>query len=295
VTAPDADWPADPIAAVTDPDPWPYYAWLATQPMHRDDRLGAWVAGRPADALEVLTHPDARVRPASAPVPPHLVGTEAGAAFARLPRMTDGPEHGPRRAVVEGAIEGWTPTVVADACAAAADAIDGDLDRWLTAFPTAVVRHLLGAQLEVDDAVGLAGALAAAFGPGGGPADAPAASAAAQRLSPLEVAVLFQAFDATAGLVGAAISGGDRTAVHNTRRFMASDADVAGCRVSAGDTVVVVLAAAALPFGAGLHRCPAADLAAAIAHSAAAHVGHDHVPVGCRHSLNVRIPIFGEG
>jgi hypothetical protein len=37
--------PTDPIAAVTHPDPYPYYARLvAESPLYRDDALGLWVA-----------------------------------------------------------------------------------------------------------------------------------------------------------------------------------------------------------------------------------------------------------
>jgi len=37
--------PSDPIAAVTHPDPYPYYANLvAERPLYRDESLGLWVA-----------------------------------------------------------------------------------------------------------------------------------------------------------------------------------------------------------------------------------------------------------
>ena len=37
--------PQDPIAAVTHPDPYPYYADLAARrPLYRDDALQIWVA-----------------------------------------------------------------------------------------------------------------------------------------------------------------------------------------------------------------------------------------------------------
>ncbi len=43
-------FPADPIAAVIHPDPYPYYADLvARRPLYRDAALGLWVAAS-ADA-----------------------------------------------------------------------------------------------------------------------------------------------------------------------------------------------------------------------------------------------------
>ena len=37
--------PGNPIAAVTHPDPYPYYReMVATRPLHRDRDLGLWVA-----------------------------------------------------------------------------------------------------------------------------------------------------------------------------------------------------------------------------------------------------------
>jgi cytochrome P450 len=93
--------PADPIAAVTHPDPYPYYAELVTRrPLHRDDGLGLWVAAS-ADAVTAVLASDAcRVRPAAEPVPAALVGSPAGAIFGRLVRMNDGPrQHAMKRAV----------------------------------------------------------------------------------------------------------------------------------------------------------------------------------------------------
>src|SRR5688572_31366566 len=84
--------PRDPIAAVTHADPYPYYARLAEAPLHRDERLGLWVAAGAA-AAAVLTSPRCAVRPADEPVPRALVDTPAGALFARLLRQRDGARH----------------------------------------------------------------------------------------------------------------------------------------------------------------------------------------------------------
>lgn len=86
--------PADPIAAVSHPHPYPYYAGLAARtPFYRDDRIGMWVASGAAEVHAVLSDPRCRVRPASEPVPRALLGSLTGDVFRRLVRMTDGVVH----------------------------------------------------------------------------------------------------------------------------------------------------------------------------------------------------------
>ena len=88
--------PADPIAAVTHADPYPYYRALAsTRPFHFDAALKLWVAASAAAVTEVLEHPAGHVRPAAHPVPPALAGSAAGDLFGRLIRMNDGVAHAP--------------------------------------------------------------------------------------------------------------------------------------------------------------------------------------------------------
>ncbi len=82
--------------------------------------------------------------------------------------------------------------------------------------------------------------------------------------------VLYQAHDATAGLVAALLTGrergGDRpSAGVRTRRVATADVDIDGAGVPSGATVVLDLAAADLEFGAGAHRCPGRAVAEAIA------------------------------
>jgi cytochrome P450 len=287
-------WPSDPLAAVTHPDPWDYYADLATRPMHVDDGIGLWVAASTADVTAVLTHPDARVRPGAEPVPPHLVGTVAGEAFAALPRFTDGPEHAPRRAAVEARLGSFTPAAVTAACEAAASSMAGATDeQWMSTFPAAVLARLLDLSLPLDEVVAAAAALAAAFGPGGDASAVAAADAALGALPPDAVPLLFQAYDATAGLIGHLAADHDVPVVHNTRRFFDVAATVAGCDLAAGDRVLVVLVTADLPFGTGAHRCPADGLATTIATHAATRIGPRGEPTGYRPLPNTRVPIFG--
>ena len=86
--------PSDPIAAVTHPDPYPYYANLvAERPLYRDESLGLWVAAGAAAVTSVLKSEAGRVRPPAEPVPRALVGTPAGEIFRHLVRMNDGANH----------------------------------------------------------------------------------------------------------------------------------------------------------------------------------------------------------
>ena len=111
--------------------------------------------------------------------------------------------------------------------------------------------------------------------------------------------------------------------VQNTRRFVAADGVVAGRRMAAGDTILVVLAAAnhdaaanpaperfdvarerrrTFTFGAGPHACPGEQLAITVARAGIqallAHggpLGFRPGAVAYRPSGNVRIPLFASG
>jgi cytochrome P450 len=110
--------------------------------------------------------------------------------------------------------------------------------------------------------------------------------------------------------------------VQNTRRFLAEDGFVAGEKMKAGDTILVILAAAnhdpsanpnperfdvfrkdrrIFTFGVGAHACPGEALAATIARAGverliASGVAIERLPetMTYRASVNARIPIFEE-
>ena len=163
------------------------------------------------------------------------------------------------------------------------------------------------------------------------------------------VAALMQPHEATAGLIGAGLlrlaeDAGVRDAalactldwhafgievlrhdppVQNTRRTLAADVTIEGARMRAGDTVLLILAAAArdpavhelpeafrldrttrteLPLGAGAHACPGGAAALAIAACTWRHVverasssGLEALAqeVSWQPSINARIPVFG--
>ena len=147
------------------------------------------------------------------------------------------------------------------------------------------------------------------------------------------VGLLAQAYEATAGLIGNTLVAIGRShalrerlrghpeqvdalldevlrndpPVQNTRRFAALGGSIAGVEVREGDTILVVLAAAqrdpaargALAFGAGVHTCPGAKHAKAIAAPAIREVLTTGLDLGAlvdtvayRPSANLRVPLF---
>lgn len=143
------------------------------------------------------------------------------------------------------------------------------------------------------------------------------------------IGLLFQAHDATAGLIGNALLALRRQAasdpgllrrvlqevvrydppIQNTRRFVARDGIVAGCSMKEGDAVLVVLAAAnrdpavqdgrCFTFGIGPHACPGETLAITIAEAgieSLLNAGIDFGPLAgniiYRPSANARISLF---
>jgi len=92
--------PENPLAAVTHPDPYPYYAALVDgNPIYRDTALDLWISSGAAAVEAVLTSENCRVRPAAEPVPKAIAGSAAGSIFRLLVRMNEGPVH---RALKQG-------------------------------------------------------------------------------------------------------------------------------------------------------------------------------------------------
>ena len=316
-------WPDDPIAAVVHPDPYPYYAALAAEPMRRHERLGLLVAARTADVVAVLASDRLRVRPPAEPVPRAIADGAAGEVFGRLVRMTDGPRQADgKRAVRGGALVGRSAR--------------GPSERSRTRRPSGRVSRSRAPALARDG-----GRLARARTDDGGPrrpasrttarrprsgrgcsspasrrprrrttrrrARAPRRGSATRSRAPACTA----RSRARRRRPGSTRPGSPRTPsascrrrsrrrpgssatpswppddhprgseepvdalvrhvllhdppVHNTRRFVAEPGTVADVPVAPGDAILVVLAAAALPFGAGGHACPGDALAAALA------------------------------
>jgi cytochrome P450 len=390
--------PADPISAVTHPDPYPYYRELvARSPFSRDDTLGLWVAASADAVTAVLASPLGRVRPVAEPVPFALAGSPAAEIFGRLVRMTDGPDHGAMKQAVATTIESIDTTgarAVARRWAATLAAEIGprsspkQLDDFTLALSAHVIASLLGvpdlalahadryvsryvsgvspgadvARLErgkeaARDLIDLVGSPVVASEPGllsafgrearrAGCEDPGAVVANA-------IGFMTQAYEATAGLIGNTLLAlairpelsariptdaglldevirevlRHDPPVQNTRRFIAADGQIAGRRVTAGDTVLVVLAAAnhdaaanpgperfdaarahrrTFTFGAGPHACPGERLAITIAAAGiegllarglarGLPLGPLAGTVAYRPSANVRVPLFAGG
>ena len=97
--------PETPLAAVTHPNPYPFYAALVEErPLYLDAELGLWVASSARAVGAVLESARCRVRPVGEPVPTHLRESAAGFVFGRLVRMKDGPAHARLKRAVTSAL-----------------------------------------------------------------------------------------------------------------------------------------------------------------------------------------------
>lgn len=230
--------PADPIAAVTHTDPYPYYAELATRPgLTRDEGLGLWIASSAAAVTAVLSSDVCRVRPAAEPVPAALVGSPAGDIFGRLVRMNDGAGHTPMKDAVAASLAGFDATRLAEASGTQARALVEALQPEIhpervsdVAFrlSTYVLASLLGVPREqLGDVAAWMSDFVRCLAPGSAPDQMERGKAAARRLldtfaSLLDrgepatllgrldadvivangIGFLSQAYEATAGLIG---------------------------------------------------------------------------------------------
>jgi cytochrome P450 len=146
--------PADPLQAVTHPDPYPYYTALreSPSPLIRHDALNLWIAARAPTVRAVLEDERLTVRPASEPVPRAIAGEAAGHVFGQLARMNEGEPHRlARRALLEGLGSVDTEQVFESARTRAATAIEQSvaqdarvLDALAFALPVQIVAELVG-------------------------------------------------------------------------------------------------------------------------------------------------------
>ncbi len=293
---PEKSFPPDPIAAVTFSDPYPFYAELvAKRPIHRDEALGLWVAASAEAVSAVLASDLCGVRPAAEPVPKAIVGTPAGELFRHFVRMTDGPDHAPCKHAVASTLATFGETRTAQESRHWAEVLAEELrpesdPRGLKDFhfrlPAYTVASLLGIPAEeLPEISRWTTDLVVALAPASTPAQVErgqiAAASLLERLRSLltgegdaavanAIGFLFQAHDATAGLIGNTLVTLGRmpdvrervaadpdllpavllevlrhdSPVQNTRRFLARDGVVAGQAMREGDAILVVLAAA---------------------------------------------------
>lgn len=228
--------PSDPVAAVTHPDPYPFYADLvARRPLYRDDALGLWVAASAETVSAVLTSDLCRVRPPAEPVPSALLGSPAGEIFRHWVRMNDGPGHCPFKKALSTVLGSLDPARIHELSRSLARDLDaGDLPGFAFGLPVQTVASLLGIpREELPETFLWTRSLVAGITPGAGPEAVEQAKIAAVLLldrfrsrlgegiladlvreapdAAREVIVangiglLFQSHDATAGLIGNAL------------------------------------------------------------------------------------------
>jgi cytochrome P450 len=219
----------DPIAAVTHPDPYPYYADLvARRPLHRDEALGLWVAAGAEAVTAVLTSELCRVRPAAEPVPRALIGSPAGDIFGHLVRMSDGATHMRLKPGVAARVASLDPGRVAEQSARWSQHLADEIDpaarperlaEFAFRLPVYVVAGLLGvAPAALAETASWVGDFVCCLAPSSTPEQVDRGKVAAGHLGALfcallrrdgvdavvanTVGYLSQAYEATAGLIG---------------------------------------------------------------------------------------------
>jgi cytochrome P450 len=149
--------PADPVAAVTHPDPYAYYARLVGErPFYRDAALGTWVASSARAVNAVLSNPACRVRPAAEPVPGAIAGSPAGAIFGRMVRMNDGAVHPPLKKAVAATFDALDTARVARESERWAASLARELRPWiapanLVEFAFGLSAHVIGSLLGAPE------------------------------------------------------------------------------------------------------------------------------------------------
>jgi len=273
------EFPADPIAAVTHPDPYPYYRWLsAEKPFAFDQSLGLWVAASAETVGEVLADVRLSVRPAGEPIPQAISGTAAGRVFGELARMNEGARHAEARGVVTTRLAEWNDARMTQMIEEVWPLLPSKgIDAVMWCMPVfALARGLGVASRDIPMVATCVKSLVAAFAPGASTSQVEAGSEAADRLRALLetgippaavancIGILTQDFEATAGLIGNALLALARNriaietagmelmeetarwdgAVQNTRRYVNETSLIMGQEVPAGSCILVLLAAA---------------------------------------------------
>lgn len=308
----------NPITAVTDVNPYPYYSELVrNRPFYFDRELSLWVASSAEIVKSILADEAFSVRPENEPVPGFLVGTTAGQIFKKLVRMNDGALHCPLKAAVSVSFEQIDITRVSAESEKWAEKLfeafyDANDSGWLTRFafhlPVFTMASLLGiSEGCLGEIEKLTGAFSRCLAPGAADEEIAKGKAAAELLykkfekislqsfeeksdlfslinenlrdagvqSPETaiancIGLLFQTYEATAGLIGNSLINLARhpqileqikaapplaanlvnevnrfdPSVQNTRRFVTADMQLAGENLKSGDSILVLLAAA---------------------------------------------------
>ena len=219
--------PIDPIAAVSHPDPYQYYAALRAAsglPWFADRKVWALVSAPPVTAAVNMER--ANVRLPGEPIPAFLQQTQAGAVFGRLARMSDGPAHTAQRERTMILMRKLTGELVAAGAARIIEDVAGpwrermdgaSLNELVRALPVMSILAALGFTLHSFEAMlAFVDTWVAGLSPLATDAQREAGVDAMDGLLPLleangvqgldnaaaHVAVLMQPHEATAGLIG---------------------------------------------------------------------------------------------
>ncbi len=137
-----------PFEAVTQADPYVYYAGLRQQSgLLFDPHLGVWIASSANAVDAVLRHPDCRVRPLNEPVPSAIAQSAAGRVFGRLMRMNEGARHLCAKMAIEPALAAVDPQGFAGIVSRVVEGLenpDDDLDELMFTLPVCVIASLIG-------------------------------------------------------------------------------------------------------------------------------------------------------
>jgi cytochrome P450 len=326
-----ADIPIEQIATSSAPDRW--HGPLRQAGTHCRD--GAWVVAGPRDVAAALAAPELTVAPPAGPDRP------AARLLASMARFSDGPDHRRRRELVASMLPP-VPRVSRTAGVRTNDYLRRrnatfDVMPLARQLPAEVLAGALGlAPSDAARAATLTGLLCDAVTPSLTPREGTAVMGddAASQLTALmagrwgqdterataAISILFQARDATAGLIGTALLADGRAGsavspaqqvdqvlrhdapVQCTRRTARTDVPIGDAVIPAGAPVWIFLATAergsAIPatFGSGPHGCPGAAHASAIARQMVAVLAAEgwHPVAGQRIELeprpNIRVP-----
>ncbi len=295
-----ADTPIEQIATSAAPGRW--HPALRQAGTHCRD--GSWVVAGARDVAAALASPALTV----AAVPGRSSVGPAARLLASMARFSDGPDHRRRRELLASLLPP-VPRLARTAAVRTNDYLNRrnasfDVMPLARQLPAEVLAGALGlAQADAARAATLTGMLCDAVTPSLLPREGTAAigDAAAVQLTTLmasrwgqdderitaAVSILFQARDATAALIGAAVLADGRAAVsaaqqvehvlrHEapvqcTRRTALTEAHIGDAKIPAGAPVWIFVATAergsGVPatFGSGPHGCPGAAHAGAIA------------------------------
>ncbi|MBZ0316132.1 MAG: cytochrome P450, partial [Anaerolineae bacterium] len=337
-----------------------YYVELVAQrPFYYENALKAWVVSSAEGVTEILSHPACRVRPIDEPVPRGLVGSAAGIIFQHLARMNDGHKHVELKQGITARlaeIEATRLVSLSQKWAQARWQGATRLNEYSFELPVYVMADSLGILSDcLPEVVQWVRQFARCLNSLSTPEQVVIGKIAAEnllgRLEPEHgkiwaanlIGLMFQAYEATAGLIGntlIAVREFGRPifehphllpdfiqevirynpSVQNTRRYLSEDVIIGGQAMRAGDTVIVVLAAANrdpqinpnpqqfqigrpnrqyFTFGLGGHACPGAGVASVITQAAIEQcirmgVADDIQALGYHAYVNLRIPILQE-